>query len=369
MKVLFDHQAFTGLPYGGVSRYFFELMRSFAKWPEIEFDLSLRLSNNEYLEQESFSNHLRYRRLSGSRNINRLASLLNRLYSQQRIQAGKFDVFHPTYYHRYFLDSIGSKPLVITFHDAASERYGDQYPELGKGLYDIKKELIRRADCIISVSEYSKQEILRYFPVNPEKIKVIHLGTRLRKQSAGKAPMGRPIPMPYLLYVGKREVYKNFDVFFRAIQPVLQRHPDLHLVCAGGGPFSQQEHNSFYAARLADRVLYRSASDESLLALYQHARAFVFPSLNEGFGIPVLEAFGNECPVVLSNASSLPEVAAEAALYFDPEDDTSIEHAIERIVTDDELCADLRQKGTERLRDFSCDKTARQTLDVYQSLV
>ncbi|GAB3994824.1 hypothetical protein GCM10028807_33390 [Spirosoma daeguense] len=368
MKVLYDHQAFTGLPYGGVPRYFFELMRSFAKWPEIDFELSLRLSNNEYLEEESFSNHLRYKRFSASRNANRLASLLNRLYSMQRVQAGKFDVFHPTYYHRYFLNAVGNKPFVITFHDAASERYAKEYPDLGEGLYELKKQLLRRADAIISVSEYSKQEILRYFSVEPDKIKVIHLGTRLKKQASEKVPMNRPIPMPYLLYVGKRGLYKNFNGFFRAIQPVLQRHPDLHLVCAGGGPFTHQEQSLFYASRLSDRVLYRSASDENLLKLYQHARAFVFPSLNEGFGIPVLEAFGNDCPVVLSNCSSLPEVAAEAALYFDPEDDDSVADAIERIVTDDVLCNELRQKGTERLRDFSCDKTARQTLDVYQSL-
>ncbi|RYF70976.1 MAG: glycosyltransferase family 1 protein, partial [Cytophagaceae bacterium] len=199
-------------------------------------------------------------------------------------------------------------------------------------------------------------------------IKVIHLGTTLGESLAASETVATPLEAPYLLYVGKRGLYKNFDGFFRAIQPVLHRHPDLHLICAGGGAFNQAEQALFYASGLANRVHYRPANDTSLIALYRHARAFVFPSLNEGFGIPVLEAYSSGCPVVLSNRSSLPEVGGDAALYFDPEDDDSIADAVERVLTDNALHAALSQKGTERLRNFSCDKTAQQTLEVYKSL-
>ncbi|GAB2542506.1 glycosyltransferase family 4 protein [Spirosoma aerophilum] len=368
MKVLYDHQSFTGVPYGGVSRYFYELMRSFSRRSDIEFELSLRLSNNEYLDQTSFSRHLRYRSLAQVRNVHKIASVLNRLYSLQRVRAGKFDVFHPTYYHRYFLNAIGKKPFVLTFHDATSERYGKQYPEVGEGLYELKKQLMRRADCIISVSEFSKQEILRFFPVEADKIKVIHLGTTLGEVNTLETDARFSVPVPYLLYVGKRALYKNFDGFFRAVQPVLQRHPDLHVVCAGGGSFNQTEQALFHSARLSNRIHYRPVTDAGLLTLYKNARAFIFPSLNEGFGIPVLEAFSGGCAVALSNRSSLPEVGGDAALYFDPEDDDSMAETIERVVSDDTLNAALVQKGTERLRNFSCDKTAFQTLEVYRSL-
>ncbi|QJW90735.1 glycosyltransferase family 4 protein [Spirosoma taeanense] len=367
MTVLYDHQCFTGSSYGGVSRYFFDLMCSFDNRPDIQFELSLRLSNNEYLNQTSFSSHLRYPRLAHLRNVNRAASLFNRLYSLQRVQASQFDVFHPTYYHRYFLKSIGSKPFVITFHDATSERYGKQYPEVGEGLYEAKKELMKQASRIISVSEFSKQEILRFFPVKPEKISVIHLGTNFSSFS-GRQTL-RTLPFPYLLYVGKRGLYKNFSGFFRAIQPVLSRHPDLHLVCAGGGAFTVDEQASFQASQLSKRVHYQFITDDSLFSLYQHARAFVFPSLNEGFGIPVLEAFSAGCPVILSDRSSLPEVATDAAVYFDPEADDSIASAVERVITSEDLRTVLSRRGTERLRQFSCEQTARKTLAVYQSLV
>lgn len=370
MKVLYDHQSFTGLTYGGVSRYFFELMRSFTKRQDVEFELSLRLSNNEYLDQASFSRHLRYRSLSQNRNVNRIASVLNRMHSLSRIRAGQFDVFHPTYYHRYFLNSLGAKPFVLTFYDAASERYGDIYPDLGEGLQEVKKKLIERADAIIAISEFSKDEILRYFPVDPAKISVVYLGTAFGTDLVDESasPSVTPEPFPYLLYVGKRRLYKNFDGFFRAIQPVLHRHPDLHLICAGGGGLSPDEQAMFHSARLGERVHYRPITDAGLLSLYHHARAFVFPSLNEGFGIPVLEAFSGGCPVILSDRSSLPEVAGEAAVYFDPEDNDSIAGAVERVLTDEVLRDDLIVKGTERLRHFSCDKTAQQTLDVYQTL-
>ena len=368
MTVLYDHQCFTGSTYGGVSRYFFDLMNSFASRPDIEFELSLRLSNNDYLNKASFSQHLRYRQLAHVKNVNRAASLLNRLYSRQRVRAGQFDVFHPTYYHQYFLDSIHQKPFVLTFYDATSERFGNQYPELGEGLYEAKKQLLDRASAVIAISEFTRQEIIQFFPVNPEKIHVVPLGTMFGQQQFIGAG-SQPEPFPYLLFVGKRAFYKNFTGFFRAIRPVLDHNPDLHLICAGGGAFSADEQASFYAARLNDRVHFRPITDDSLFSLYQHAQAFIFPSLNEGFGIPVLEAFSAGCPAVLSDRSSLPEVADDAAVYFDPEDDDSIANAVERVLTNELLRNELRRKGTERLRHFSCDYTAQQTLAVYQSLL
>jgi len=365
MKVLYDHQAFTGMTYGGVTRYFYELMQAYADQNDIDFELSLQFSNNEYLDKASFSNHRRYG-LSHWRNVSRLASAVNRLYSNQRVRTGDYSVFHPTYYHNYFLRNLGSKPLVVTFHDATSERYGKQYPDVGEHLSAAKKIQLARADKIIAVSEFSKQEILRFFPVDEKKIEVIHLGTAFSRQRSHVPAV--PGAHPYLLYVGKRGLYKNFDAFFRAIQPVLRQHPDLHLICAGGGAFTNTERDTFQASGFGQRVHYRSITDLSLYELYHQATAFVFPSLNEGFGIPVLEAFSAGCPVILSNRSSLPEVGADAAVYFDPEQDESIAAAVEKVITDSALQQEMRRKGTERLADFSWEKTAAKTQALYRQL-
>lgn len=365
MKVLYDHQAFTGMTYGGVTRYFYELMQAYADRDDIDFELSLQFSNNEYLDKASFSSHRRYG-LSHWRNVAKLASAVNRLYSNQRVRTGDYSVFHPTYYHNYFLRNLGNKPLVVTFHDATSERYGKQYPDVGEHLSAAKKIQLARADKIIAVSEFSKQEILRFFPVDETKIEVIHLGTAFSRQRAYVPAV--PGTHPYLLYVGKRGLYKNFDTFFRALQPVLRQHSDLHLICAGGGSFSSSEKEMFQASGFERRIHYRSITDLSLYELYHQAEAFVFPSLNEGFGIPVLEAFSAGCPAILSNRSSLPEVGADAAVYFDPEQADSITLAVEKVLTDSALKQVLRQKGAQRLTHFSWEKTAAKTQHLYRQL-
>lgn len=371
MKVLYDHQAFTGHMYGGVARYFYELINQYNYNQALAYKLSLQFSNNEYIKDKAFVPHRRYEWMSESRLGNQFASLLNRAYSVHCIQEGQFDVFHPTYYHKYFLDYIGSKPFVLTFHDATSERYGEQFPAVGDHLPELKKKLLQRADRIITVSEYSKQELQRFFDIHPDRVQVIYLGTSLGTN--GSAVLnGAEIakePFPYLLYVGKRSLYKNFNGFFDAIRPILKRHPDIHLICAGGGEFTREELTRFDAAGLLNRVHFRPITDSSLLRLYQQALAFVFPSLNEGFGIPVLEAFQGGSPALLSNRSSLPEVGGDAALYFDPEDAESMAAVVEMVLFDDALRAELRQRGYERVHSFSCEKTAAQTLTVYQSLV
>jgi glycosyltransferase involved in cell wall biosynthesis len=371
MTVLYDHQCFTGTTYGGVSRYFFDLMRVFSTRSDIQFRLSLLLSNNDYLRQQSFNRYWTYGRFAHNRRVNQAVSQINRQHSLQQLRAGKFDVFHPTYYHRYFLNAIGTKPFVLTFHDASTERFGDKYPELGRGLYETKKILLDRANAVIAVSEFTKQDILRYFSVDPAKIHVVPLSTSMSEKclSVTNNP-SVTAAQPYLLFVGKRDLYKNFDTFFRAIVPLFKRHPDLYLVCAGGGSFSSAEQAQFQSAGLSGRVRYAPIPDNDVLFdLYRQARAFVFPSLNEGFGIPVLEAFAGGCPAVLSDRSSLPEVAGNAAVFFDPDDTDAIGTAIDRVITDEPLRADLIQKGYRRLADFSAERTATQTLAVYQSLL
>ncbi len=366
MKILYDHQSFTGMTYGGVTRYFHELMQSFSQRNDVDVELSLKLSNNEYLASAPFANYWRFKRWSSTPTIVRAASLINRLYSMKRIGAGNFDVFHPTYYHPYFLPFLGRKPFVVTFHDATSERFGQAYPELGEGLFAMKQTLLRRADAVIAVSEFSRQELLTFFDVDPAKIQVIPLGTSF--SSWANPPATTPLPFPYLLFVGKREFYKNFAFFFQAVQPLLHRYPDLHLVCAGGGSFTRAEQQKIQQSNLGGRVHQLPINDALLFGLYQHARLFVFPSLNEGFGIPVLEAFSAGCPAALSNRSSLPEVGGDAALYFDPQDAEAMAHVVDQLISNDSLRQQLLQKGRERITQFSCEKTAQLTLDVYKQI-
>lgn len=369
MKVLYDHQTFTGTQYGGISRYFYELMNAFEGRKDIEFELSLKFSNNEYLRDVSYSHPIGYQKLANNLRANQVVSRINRLYSSTKLSLGNFDIFHPTYYHSYFLDKVGKKPLVLTFHDVLSEKFGKTYPVLGEGLSELKQRLLRRADVVISVSEATKRGILEYFDIDETKIKVIPLGTYLTKPILA-TELTQVLPKRYILFVGRRDFYKNFDRFFEAITPILLKDTDLHLICAGGGDFIKEEKKAINLAKLERQVQYHPIVDDTTLAqLYGKAQVFVFPSLMEGFGLPVLEAMSCGCPTALTTGTSFNEIAEEAAVYFEPERTDSIKAAIERVVYDDSLQNSMRLRGYERVPLFKAETTAQQTLEAYKELV
>jgi glycosyltransferase involved in cell wall biosynthesis len=159
-------------------------------------------------------------------------------------------------------------------------------------------------------------------------------------------------------------------LFLEAVVPVLQDDAGLHVICAGGKGFSASEQAQLEAQRVSGRFVHLPlVSDDQLAALYGKAGAFVFPSLYEGFGIPVLESFACDCPAILSSTSSLPEVGGEAACYFDPADAESLRTAITRVMYDGSFRTELVARGRERLKQFSWEHTAEQTRLCYESIL
>lgn len=369
MKILYDHQTFTGSQYGGISRYFFELMNAFWERKDVDFELSLKFSNNEYLRNVPYAHPWGYARLANNFRANQAFSLVNRLCSSTKLNAGDFDIFHPTYYHSYFLDKIGKKPLVITFHDALSEKYGKQFPVLGEGLTELKQRLLTRADVVISVSEATKRSILEYFSIDETKVKVVPLGNYFERPTANHS-LALTLPGRFVLFVGKRDFYKNFDRFFESVAPLLKNDKDLHLICAGGGGFSAEEKQAIAKQGLQSRVIYQPIIDDmTLIQLYEEAQVFVFPSLMEGFGLPILEAMSCGCPVAATTGTSFDEIAQDAAVYFEAENKESIRAAVEKVVYDETLQQTMRQRGYERVPLFRAETTAQKTLEVYKALV
>ena len=137
------------------------------------------------------------------------------------------------------------------------------------------------------------------------------------------------------------------------------------MVCAGSS-FSKSEIDLFESLKVKEKIVYFEVDDNELAFLYSKAKLFVFPSLYEGFGIPILEAFNCGCPVALSNTSCFPEVAGNAAVYFDPTDEKSILNAVESVIYDEKKANSLRKKGFEQAKNFSWEKTAKETKKVYQ---
>jgi glycosyltransferase involved in cell wall biosynthesis len=364
MNILYDHQAFSLQRFGGVSRIFTELFYNINKSRSDSAYLSLLYSYNQHLKDKGILQHTLLGEL-GFPKKNGIIYLANDIKSRLDIRSRRYDIYHPTYYAPHLVPNAGKAKIVATFHDMIHEKYMDKFPELqaDRKVLAQKKILAAKADHIIAVSQNTSNDLQQYLNVPASKISVIHLGSSFSSfQNETTTESGE-----YFLYVGNRGAYKNFDFMLGAISSLLIKE-NIWLVCAGGRPFNKAEHEKIAALGLTRYVRQVNVNDEKLKSLYAGAIAFVFPSLYEGFGIPVLEAFACGCPCLLSNTSSLPEVAKDAALYFDPADSGSLTHAVEVILIDNGLRASLINKGRERLRSFSWLRHTEQTMDVYHTL-
>jgi glycosyltransferase involved in cell wall biosynthesis len=235
----------------------------------------------------------------------------------------------------------------------------------------------RSADQVITISEYSRRDILQLIPgLDPARVLVTYLSCDavFKQAPALPQPMSEPDAgnRPYILSLGADDPRKNTLRLVKAYLTLLQRHGiDENLVISG---YSNWEHSEAYravrSAGAIGRVRFLSfVSIDELAALYRNATLFVYPSLYEGFGIPVLEAFSSGCPVLASNVTSIPEVGGDAAIYVDPLNEEEIGQAMYRLIQDGELRKSLVQRGHARALEFSWAETARQTLSVYERCI
>jgi glycosyltransferase involved in cell wall biosynthesis len=228
---------------------------------------------------------------------------------------------------------------------------------------------IRRADVILTNSEYSRREIVSKLGVDPSKVRKITLGVE-RAPLADRAQIADALRryelrLPFAIALGSTEPRKNNARVIEAVRRLRAYHPDLQLAIAG----SNWRGRTFEPGLLDDRVrLLGYVSDDDLMLLMQSAEMLVFPSLHEGFGFPVIEAMALGVPVVTSNVTALPEVAEGAALLVNPNDVDDIAAAMKRILVDRDLAADLRARGAARANHFQWETTCAELVSVCESL-
>ena len=363
MKIFFDYQTFCQQLYGGISRYFCELITGINK-TDNQAHLSLLHSNNAHLREYGLNvmpNYFPKR--------HRFSHLTNRTYNIVDFRSNSYDIYHATYFDPFFSKYIGRKPYVVTFYDMIYEKFGDRFDAIGENQTIIKwkQEISKNAAGLIAISENTKQDMVNYLGINPERIRVIYLSGSMKFDTHFSVETKRS-QQPYILYVGNRGLYKNFIPFLKAVSPILKTY-GLQLVCAGGQPFNNDERTVIKSCDVETNVEYRSVTDQVLADLYSNAVAFVYPSLYEGFGIPILEAMSCRCPCLLSNSSSLPEVAGEAALYFNPDDLDDMRSTLRKLMDDQSLRTQLIEAGIERAATFSWDRTVRETLSLYGEII
>lgn len=361
MKVLYDYQIFRRQRYGGISRYFTNLIR-YAK--EDETFVTCHHSKNYYYNKLVGGYDYKYESMI----FEQINNMISRFITNRRIKRGDIEVFHPTYTDAYFLKFLTEEKVVITIHDLAIERYPERFSN-AKEFIEQRKKLIEVADHIIAVSNNTKNELMDYYQIEDDRITVVYHG--LPKEFGKISIHLRGLPEHYLLYVGQRGGNKNFGNFIEAFAQLKESNPDLSLLCVGGGEFSDDERKKMLDLGLERRVQQRNLNDAVLAACYKQAEAFIFPSLYEGFGIPILEAFAMRCPIILSSIGSFQEIAGDHGTYFNPEDVSDMAETIQWVIDPNNKEEVLRrvEAGSKALVEFTLKHTYNNTYKVYEKVI
>lgn len=367
MNILIDDEAFIIQRYGGVSRVFSELIKRITKDKNQNLFFSNFYSENEYLIDLGLNGIKPYLLnmqfpLKGKL-LRAICRTINRSVELKIISQNKVDIFHPSYYSNYYFPSLektSKTKLIFTVHDLIHELMPKE--KGNSEIASIKKQNLLRASEIIVVSQSTKNDLLKIYPfVKKEKVTVIHLASSFTIESQEV----KGLPSLFVLFVGERRGYKNFTTFLNAFSKLVECLPKINLVCTGSQSFSNEEKDLFLKLNIKEKVLHIKCSEKELKYIYEKALMFVFPSLYEGFGIPILEAFESNVPVVLSETSSLPEVAGDAAVYFNPKDENDLFCKMLLVANNFKLRNDLIVKGKKRLKDFSWEKHYNSTIEVY----
>ena len=364
MNIFYDGMIFIQRGYGGISRYFMELVSRMMNWDDL--NLFLFRFPDLFEKQEGV---ILQKRIKAPANIPKIGGILRRIDSVRLpslVRDFDSDIYHTSSYRI----PKGIKAFkVVTVYDMIHEKLLKEQKSI-----EWKRVCIERADKIIAISESTKRDILEYINIPEEKITVTYLAASTLFQEATedeKCELRRKyhLSKPFILYVGCRDRYKNFAMLLRAYSRWSERH-EFDLICIGGAnKFPSDENKVIRRTNLANSVrLFTGINDNELRRFYSSALAFVCPSLYEGFGIPPLEAMACGAPVIVSNVSSLPEVVGNAGLYFDPTSEDDLLACLNEITNDVELREQLVKKGMDRARLFNWEKTATETYSIYRDL-
>jgi len=355
--IFMDGRVFALQRHGGISRMHFELIRHLA--PEFAIHLFRGLYKDAYnWDAVDLAGEAGLAWDASFRGAARVTALLEKPWLEHRWRRAfnqGCSVYHSSYY-RVPRMREGSK-LIIADYDCVPERYPETCPGLDY-IRELKTHAFKHADLIVSISESSRQDVMRFYQVPGEKIKVLHLGIN-EFFDVPAQPLPAHSGRPYLLYVGSRAAYKNFDLLLHAFEQGMLSEFDLRVV-GGEGPLESGKKLGGQSSLYWER-----ADDIRLRELYWDAQALVYPSTYEGFGLPPLEALASGCPVVAGDTPALCEVLAGHAEFFCCDDQSDLLAAVGRAVSWSES---RRRQSYLHARGFSWQRTAARMGDYYRSL-
>lgn len=367
MKIKFDYQIFIMQEYGGISKYFIYLSKfinsSSNHQSKIIAPIYINKNINDIDQIELIGLYIYY----VSRFVKRMLWYINSIIDYFYSYNNNLDINHKTFYS-INSDSRSKKGtrVITTIHDMTYEIF-PEYFKNANNISRCKLKACNKSDHIIAVSHSTKNDLVKIFNIRPEKISVIYHGVdksiffQFKSQVKFINEIG-----PFILFVGNRHLYKNFNSLLKAYSLNKTISDNYKLVLFGGEDFLEEENILIKELGLFSNILKFKGNDTLLANFYNAASLFVYPSLYEGFGMPVLEAMACGCPVIAGNNSSIPEVVKDSCLLIeDFKDINLIEKNITMLLEDNDLQKKLRIKSIDRSLDFSWEKCALEHLNVY----
>lgn len=317
MKIIFDDQIFIDQKWGGISNIFINYINLLKKKNKIKvylpfiFTLNKNLENRFYIPKNLFTYTV--------------VKYFNKILLKFYLSFFNYNFLHLTYFRKDL--TVPNKKIILSIPDMIPER-NKKYFKNPLKVHPFKKELALKAQKIVTLSKTSKKYISQEYSINKNKIFVIYPSIKKTK----KIKMKLNLPNNYLLYVGTREGYKRFDLLLKVFSKISKVNKNLYLICIGS-KFNENEIKLIKKLKIDNKVLFfNNPYVQKKNFLYQNAICKIFPSIDEGFGIPIIEAFANKCPVILSDTEIFKEVAGKFGIFFKKNSQNSLKYKIEMVI-------------------------------------
>jgi glycosyltransferase involved in cell wall biosynthesis len=361
IRVMYDEQIFLLQEYGGISRYFTELIKTFHAHPELGVEpvVSFHAVRNQYLLKET--NFYPLRQVKSQ--LGALYHLVTQMLFNRKSPKG-VDLVHQTFYLPGFFSRFGGLPKAITLFDMIPEN-----TESNKKLWNphfAKKYVMPKADLVFSISEASTNDMLSEYQTNID-VTTTYLG--VGSEYAPNLERLEWLPEQFFLFIGNREGYKDCELAIRAFAKAKKHTPGTVLLLVGGGNLTAGEKGLIAELGIEDSIIQRSVSAEELPNVYSNARGLIYPSRYEGFGLPLVEAMASRVAVLASDTPINAEIAGESATYFPVGDGNSLAELMVQLISKPQAFQDKINLGQSRSKEFTWRKCAEITAAEYRRII
>ena len=363
MKIIFDYKIFYQQKFGGISNYFVNLGSELIRYNhQVKFISPIH--KNQYLKKINAKNreglYFKFLPSLGKK----FYEGINHTYTNKFINKFKPDIIHETYYSN--KNYKKNTKVACTVYDMINEIFPN-FSQHSKEISQMKMRTINRADKIFCISEKTKQDLIQYFKIKESKIKVSYLSSGFENVKLNNNNKKKFYDC--LLFVGSRHGYKNFESLINAYAISDYLKNNYRLLFFGGEKPGKYEFEIIKRNRLnSNQIFFLNDDDYDLSYVYCNVLAMIYPSLYEGFGMPILEAMSLGCPVISSNGGALKEIGGSGIPYFDPNNIEELSFKIEDTLNSKNSLKEIQEYGITRSNEFSWKNCAGQTMEGYKEI-